>query len=229
MSHNVVRDMRHILTAAALALAASSALANHEVEHAFKQGIPADGIHRVVIDIPAGDVTVRNGSRNSLVISGKAKREYDGTDRKEKNQKIVDDVSASIYVSNEEAVVRRRFGPNAQGWSADHLTDFHVTIEVPPGTSLDFQTKYGDVTLDGSFGDVSIDLRAGDVNVRTPRAGVRELSASCRVGDVTTNLGHEIIERSGLFPGTTRWEKDSGTSRLKLHVTAGDINVKLTQ
>ena len=93
--------MRHILAAAALVLAASSALANHEVEHAFQQGIPADGIRRVVIDIPAGDVT--------------------------------------------------------------------------------------------------------------------------------TNLGHEIIERSGLFPGTTRWEKDSGTSRLKLHVTAGDIDVKLTQ
>ena len=228
MSHDVVRDMRYLLIAA-LALAALPALANHEVEHAFRQGIPADGIRRVVIDIPAGDITVRNGSRESLVITGKAKREYDGTDCKETNQKIVDDVTAGFYVSNEEAVVRRRFGPNAQGWRAEHFTDFHVTIEVPPGTSVDFQTKYGDVTVDGSFGDVSIDLRAGDVNVRTPRAGVRELSASCRVGDVTTNLGHEIVERSGLFPGTTRWEKNSGTSRLNLHVTAGDIDVKLTQ
>jgi len=85
------------------------------------------------------------------------------------------------------------------------------------------------VNIDGVFGDVMVDLRAGDLNVRTPRANVRELSASCRVGDVTTNLGHEIISRSGLFPGTTRWEKDSGNSRLNLHVTAGDIDVKLTQ
>ena len=221
--------MRNLALAAALLLASTSAYANHEVEHTFQQGISAAGIRRVVIDIPAGDVTVRNGARDSLVITGKAKREYDGTDGKEKNQKIVDDVSAGFFVCNEEAVVRRRFGPNAQGWRAEHFTDFHVTIEVPPGTSLELQTKYGDVSLDGSFGDVVVDLRAGDVNVRTPRKIVRQLSASCRVGDVTTNLGHEIIERSGLFAGTTRWEKSDGTSRLNLHVTAGDIDVKLTQ
>jgi len=221
--------MRHLAFAAALVLTASPLLANHEVEHAFRQSISAAGIRRVVIEIPAGEVTVRNGSHDTLVVHGKAKREYDGTDRREKNQTIVDDASAAFFVSNEEAVVRRRFGPNAQGWRADHFTDFHVTIEVPAGTSLVFGTKFGDVNIDGTFGDVTVDMRAGDLNVRTPRANVRELSASCRVGDVTTNLGHEIVERSGLFPGTTRWEKDSGSSRLKLHVTAGDIDVRLTQ
>jgi hypothetical protein len=221
--------MRTTFIAAALLLAASTALANHEVEHTFQQGIPATGIRRVVIDIPAGDLTVRNGARESLVIIGKVKREYDGYDRKEKNQKIVDDVTAGFYVNNEEAVVRRHFGPNAQGWRAEHFTDFHLTIEVPPGTSLVFETKYGDVNIDGTFGDVIVDLRAGDLNVSTPRANVRQLTASCRVGDVTTNLGHEIIERSGIFPGATRWEKADGNSRLNLHVTAGDIDVKLTR
>jgi hypothetical protein len=221
--------MRHPFIATALLLAATSALANHEVEHSFQQGIPAAGIRRVVIDIPAGEVTVRNGSRDSLTIIGKAKREYDGTDRQEKNQKIVDDVSAAFVVTNEEAVVQRRFGPNARGWRAEHFTDFHVTIEVPPGTSLEFATKYGEVEIDGIFGDVTVDMRAGDLRLVTPRANVRELSASCRVGDVTTNLGNQLVERSGLFPGTTHWEKSDGNSRLKLHVTAGDINVKLTQ
>ncbi len=225
----VFTGMRNTVFVAALLLTASPALANHEVKHTFQQGIPAAGIHRVVIDIPAGDVTVRNGAREFLVVKGHASREYDGHDRQEKNQKIVDDVSAGFYVNNEEAVVRRRFGPNAQGWRAEKFTDFKIVVEVPPGTSLEFGTKYGDVSIEGTFGDVVVDMRAGDLNVRTPRAGVRELTASCRVGDVTTNLGHEIIERSGLFPGTTRWEKGDGTSRLKLHVTAGDIDVKLTQ
>jgi hypothetical protein len=221
--------MRHTILTAALLLVAAPALANHEVRHPFQNAIPADGIHRLVIDIPAGDVTVRNGASGTLVVKGHASREYDGTDPKTKNQKIVDDVSAEFYVSHEEAVVRRRFGPNARGWRADHFTDLHVTIEVPPGTSLEFATKYGDVNIDGVFGDVMVDMRAGDLTVRTPRANVRELAASCRVGDVTTNLGHEIISRSGLFPGTTRWEKNDGNSRLNLHVTAGDIDVKLTQ
>jgi len=226
---NVFGDMRHTLFAAALLVAAVPALANHEVKHEFQQGISAAGIRRVVVDIPAGDVAIRNGASGQLVIRGHASREYDGTDRQEKNQKIVDDVSAGFTVNNEEAIVRRRFGPNAQGWRAEKFTGFHVIIEVPPGVSLDLGTKYGDVNIDGTFGDVIVDMRAGDLNVRTPRANVRELSASCRVGDVTTNLGHEIIERSGVFPGTTRWEKADGSSRLKLHVTAGDIDVKLTQ
>ena len=227
--HNVKADMRNVLFATAFLLVASPALANHDVRHAFQQSIPADGIHRVTIEIPAGDVSVRNGASNSLVVKGYAKREYDGTDPKDTNQKVVDDISADFYVNHEEAVVRRRFGPNARGWRAAHFTDFHITVEVPAGTSVEFATKYGDVDIDGVFGDVLVDLRAGDVTVRTPRANVRELTASCRVGDVTTNLGHEIISRSGLFPGTTRWEKNDGTSRLNLHVTAGDIEVKLTQ
>ena len=226
---NVIRDMRNTIFATALLLFATTALANHEVRHNFQQSIPADGIHRVVIEIPAGDITVRNSAGNTLAVHGHATREFDGTNPQARNQKIVDDVSAEFFVSHEEAVVRRRFGPNAQGWRASHFTDFHVTIEVPKGTSVEFATKYGDVEIDGVFGDVTVDMRAGDLNVRTPRANVRELSASCRVGDVTTNLGHEIISRSGLFPGTTRWEKSDGSSRLNLHVTAGDIDVKLTQ
>lgn len=225
----VFRHMRRTLLAAALVLAAWPALANHEVKHEFQQAIPATGIRRLVVDIPAGEVVVRNGASNQLVLRGHAKREFDGTNPMEKNQKIVDDASAGFYVNNEEAIVRRRFGPNAQGWRAEKFTDFKVIIEVPAGTSLDLGTKYGDVTIDGTFGDVIVDMRAGDLDVRTPRANVRELSASCRVGDVTTNLGHEIISRSGLFPGTTRWEKADGNSRLKLHVTAGDIDVRLTR
>jgi len=221
--------MRNTILISAFLLAASPALANHEVRHQFQQGVSSAGIHRVVIEIPAGDVTVRNGEAGLVVVKGYAKREYDGTDPKEKNQKLVDDVSAEIFTNHEEAVVRRRFGPNARGWRASHLTDFHITIEVPPGTSLELGTKYGDVDIDGVFGDVFVDMRAGDLSVRTPRANVRELSASCRIGDVTTNLGHEIISRSGLFPGMTRWEKSDGTSRLNLHVTFGDVEVKLTR
>src|SRR5947209_6543766 len=99
--------MRQTLLAIAFILITAPALANHEVTHTFQQRLPAEGVHRLVIEIPAGDVTVRNGESHFLVIKGEAKREYDGTDRMEKNQKIADDVSAEFTINHEEAIVRR--------------------------------------------------------------------------------------------------------------------------
>ena len=221
--------MRKTIAAAALLFAATSAFADRHVVHKFDSTAPAAGVRRVVIEIPAGEVTIRNGSAKELRIFGHVEREYDGWRRAEENQKIVDDISAEIRVSNEEAVVRRRFGPNAHGWRGSHSNEFHITIEVPAGVSLDFETSYGEVNIDGAFGDVMIDLRAGEINLRTPRANVRELNASCRVGEVRTNLGHEIIEREGIFPRTTHWSKETGSSRLDVHVTAGEVNITLTQ
>src|SRR5438067_1777182 len=193
--------MRKTIAAAALLFAATSAFADRHVVHKFDSTAPAAGVRRVVIEIPAGEVTIRNGSAKELRIFGHVEREYDGWRRAEENQKIVDDISAEIRVSNEEAVVRRRFGPNAHGWRGSHSNEFHITIE----------------------------LRAGEINLRTPRANVRELNASCRVGEVRTNLGHEIIEREGIFPRTTHWSKETGSSRLDVHVTAGEVNITLTQ
>jgi hypothetical protein len=221
--------MRTPLLAAALLLAATSAFADREVEHKFASAAPAGGVHRVVVDIPAGEVTVRNGPANEVRVHGRVTREYDGWQRQAKNQRMVDDISAEVIVNREEAVVRRRYGANARGFRAEHFTEFDIVVEVPIGVTIELQTHYGEVKIDGSFGDILVDMRAGDLDVRTPRANVRELSASCRVGEVTTNLGHEIIESAGLFPRSTRWSKETGSSRLNLHVTAGDIDVKLTE
>src|SRR4051794_40692432 len=141
--------MGKTIAAAALLLAATSAYANREVTHKFESSVPAAGIRRVVIEIPAGEVTVRNGGANAVRVSGRIDRDYDGWRRADENQKIVDDISAEVHVSNEEAVVRRRFGPNAHGWRGTHSNEFHVTVEVPAGVSLEFETSYGEVNIEG--------------------------------------------------------------------------------
>jgi hypothetical protein len=215
--------------AASLLLVGLPALANHEVTHRFESSVPAAAVRRIIVDIPAGEVTIRNGSSDTIRVTGSSKREYDGWQRQESNQKIVDDVSADIYVNREEAVIRRRFGANAQGWRAEHFTTFAMSIEVPAGTTVDLQTTYGEVSLDGTFGDVSVDLRAGEIHLTTPRAAVRELNASCRVGEVHTNLGSETIDREGIFPGRTHFENASGHSRINVHTTAGEVHVTLTR
>jgi hypothetical protein len=223
--------MKNAAIAIAATMFAASAFAGGHVSHAFSTSAPLGSARRVVVDIEAGDIIVRNSATSTINVTGRVKRESD-EDEREENQRIVDDSAAEVYVGRDEAIVRRKFGRNAQGWRAQtHNAEWTVTIEVPTGVSIELGTRYGDIDISGTFGNIDVDLRAGDIDVNTPRANVRELIASCRVGEVRTHLGDEIIEREGFLPGKTRWvnEKATGTSVVRVHATAGEINVVLTK
>jgi hypothetical protein len=216
--------------AAALAFVAAGAAADEEVTHTFSSSVPRAGIRRVIIDIPAGEVRVRNGASNAVSIRGEVSRNYDGRRRRAKEQRIADDVSAEIYVHGDEAVIRRRFGPSAKGWNArSHHSGFDLRVEVPVGVDVILETKFGEIDIDGKFGHVECDLRAGEIHVRTPRANVRDLRASVRVGEVHTNTGEESFEKEGLFPGSLRWANASGKSDVHVHTTFGEVHVTLTR
>ena len=219
-----------IAAALALTFVATAALADDEVTHTFSSSVPRGAIRRVVVDIPAGEVKIRNGAAGSITLSGEVRREYDGWRRRAKEQRVADDISAEIYVHGDEAVVRRRFGTKAQSWSARSFhSGFEVHLQVPAGIDVILETKYGEVDLDGSFGNVECDLRAGEVHVRTPRANVRDLSASVRIGEVHANLGDQSVEKEGLFPGSMTWVNADGKSDLHVHATFGEVHVTLTR
>jgi hypothetical protein len=219
-----------LAVAAALALAALSAAADEEVTHSFSSSVARGAVRRVVIAIPAGEVKLRNGAANRIAISGEVRRSYDGWRRREKEQRIADDVSAEIDVRGDEAVVRRHFGSNARSWSARSFhSGVEVKVEVPAGVDVIFETRYGEIDVDGTFGNVEADLTAGEIHVRTPRANVRDLSASVRIGEVHANLGDQSIEKEGLFPGSMTWVNAAGRADLHVHTTFGEVHVTLTQ
>lgn len=134
-----------------------------------------------------------------------------------------------IDVNRDEAVIRPKFGPNAQSWSARHHTEFRATIDVPVGLDVDIETRYGELQLDGSFGDIDIDMGAGEIRLRTPRANVRELNASVRIGEVHANLGDYSEVHEGIFPGSTHFINAGGRSRINVHTTVGELHVTLTR
>ena len=220
-----------LAVAAALALAAFSAAADEEVTHSFASSVPRGHIRRLVIDIPAGEVKLRNGAGNTIALRGEIRRSYDGWRRRPKEQRIADDISAEIYVNGDEAIVRRRYGLNASSWSARSLhSGFDVRIEVPPGVDVTIETRYGEVDIQGTFGNVQCDLRAGEIRVRTPRANVRDLSAWVRVGEAHANLGDHSIQKEGLFAGGIEWSNSSGgKSDMRVHTTFGEVRVTLTE
>lgn len=211
----------------ALLLAASPTLADGKVRHAFESSVPAAAVRRIVVDIPMGDLVIRSSASKAISISGYVSREPDGARSRAKEQAIVNDTTVEIYINRDEAVVRRRFGAAAQGFRGENFSAYSLNLTVPVGVSLDFETSVGEIDLEGTFGDVDIDLRAGEIRLRTPRSAVRDLTASCRVGEVRTNIGDEIIEREGVFPGKTRFRNPSGKSIINVHTTVGEVNVDL--
>ncbi|HUP44361.1 MAG TPA: hypothetical protein VM779_02505 [Thermoanaerobaculia bacterium] len=210
-----------------LSLVALSASAEERVSSPFRSEAAGNAIRRVIVDIPTGAIEIRNGSPDRLVAAGRVSRDPDGPRSRDKEQRIVNDTSVEIVLRNDEAIVQRRYGLNAQGWRAQSFTSYEVRLELPPGVSVDVKTRAGEVSIEGRFGDIDVDLRAGEVNVRLPRKDVRELRASCRIGEVRTNIGSEIVEREGLFPGRTRYINPEGRSFVNVHTTVGEVRVTL--
>lgn len=200
-----------------------------KVRHSFQSAVPRGAVKRVIVDVPTGDIEVRNGASDRLSVSGYVARDPDGERSRAKEQRIVDDTSVEIDVKGDEAVVKRHFGAEASSWRSSMFSDYKVTLEVPAGTSVDLQTRFGDVNIEGSFGDVDVDLRAGDIDLRMPKKDVRELNASARVGTVRTKVGDDIIEREGVFPGDTKFRNENGHAIVNVHATAGDVRVTLTK
>lgn len=220
--------MQRSLFLTASLLLASAALAG-DAEHSFQATAARGKVERVLIDIPFGSFTVRNGSADRIALSGIASRDYDSAKEAKWAQEVVDDTSVEIYVNGAEAVIRRKFGKKADSFRARKFTGLDLRLELPPGVDVEFETSAGEVDLAGHYGNIDIDLRAGEVDIRIPKAGVRELRASCRVGEVRAHLGKEIITREGIFPGSTKYFNAAGKNQVSVHVTAGEVDITLTQ
>lgn len=221
--------MRHALLLSAALLASVTAAADQDVEHKFQSVVSSGQVRRVLIDIPTGSFTIRNGAATHIGISGVASRDYDGARERAWAQKVVNDTSVEVYVNGAEAIVRRKFGRNADSWRAQKFTGIDLRLDLPAGVDVEFETTAGEVDVAGDFGDVTVDLRAGEVDVRVPRGKVRELNASCRIGEVRTNLGTEIVSKEGIFPGRTHYFNAKGKTHVNVHVTAGEVDITLMQ
>ena len=220
--------MKTSLALGATLFLASPLLAD-DVEHSFRTAVARGQVQRVVVDIPFGSFKVVNGAANQLAAAGVASRDYDGQRERIWAQSVVDDTTVEIYVSGAEAIVRRKFGKNADSWRARKFTGIDLRLDLPPGVDVEFETSAGEIEVTGVFGNLDIDLRAGEIDVRVPRSSVRELNASCRIGEVHTNLGTEVVSREGILPGRTRFVNAAGKSRINVHTTVGEVDVTLVQ
>ncbi len=204
-----------ILTALAAAALAASAFA---ADRSFQASVPRAGVERIVIAIRAGDLKVRNGAADRISIHGHVHRDND-------DRRSLDRLIPEITVNGTTATVQPIASPAR--WRQRWNTGYDLVLEVPPGSSLQFETTAGDISLDGSFGDVDVDIWAGDITMKSPRDAVKELSASVRGGEGHSNFPDRSVDREGVVPGTTWYSNAAGRGKVYLHAMAGDVHVDL--
>jgi len=210
--------MRHAVVLISLLAATAGADVSHPVSASVARG----SAKRVIVQIPAGELVVRNGAADRIQVTGEVRRDDDDAEA----ARMVRETNVEIVMDGSDAIIRKT-GPSGWGWHTN--TSYHLTIELPKGTSLSFEMKYGELKIEGEFGNIDTDLRAGEIHLRTPRASVRELNASVRVGEVHTDFGENREDHEGVLPGTTHFINANGRSRINLHTTVGELHVTLTR
>jgi hypothetical protein len=223
--------MKNILRVLAVtAIMAVPLSAVEPASHDFRTSVPASGVLRLEVDMPASDLVIQNGPAETIEVFGRVTRAYRFHKEKARAQQIVDASSVRVDLKGSRAILRRQFGPGAKGRSAQGgNTQFRVTVRVPAGTHVEVHQKAGDVKVAGSFGDIDVKMRAGDVSISTPKRNVRELLATTSVGEVNTNLGDRMVSKQGVFPGRTHYLNEGGRSMVSVDLMAGEVDIVLTQ
>lgn len=201
---------------------AQGAVATNEVT----RSVPANQILRIVVDVPAANVKIRNSEEQELRVVGRYSKAYRGN-KSAGAQKVVDAAGLRIETAGPRAIITRDLRGAAGGFLARRGLDLELEIFAPKHVNVQVKQRSGDVKIDGSFRDVDVKLAAGDVSVRTPKRNVRELVASSRVGEVNANVGERTVTRQGLMPGSTYFLNDGGSSLVRLAVSVGRVDVEL--
>jgi len=215
----------------ALSLAPALLAQSAEVKHDFSSAVPANGIERVIVEMPSAGITVRTAAATSeIALSGHARRGFRNEKQRKDAQLMVDDSSVEIVVDGTTATVRRKYGPKAQSRTAKGShTAFEFSLTLPESIGLRIRMKDGEIDAAGALGHVDIGLRAGDVKVVMPKASVKELIARARIGDLNLNLGDRIIEKEGVLAGKVNYLNEGGSHVLSVLVTSGDVTIELTR
>ncbi|HXI12331.1 MAG TPA: hypothetical protein VNM92_06765 [Thermoanaerobaculia bacterium] len=212
-----------------LLIFATSALADEKTaRHPFQETVSSAGVERVIIEIPASELVISNGSAREVRLVGTAERDYDGSRDLERAQRIVDASAVRMRMDGTSLVLSRVLGRGAGKRSWTELTMFKLHLSVPEGMSIELEQRFGEVEMKGLFGDVKVDMKAGEVRIETPRRAIRELSVRAHIGEVSTNLGEKVIRKEGIFAGTTDYFNQNGRSSLVVNLAVGEIDIILT-
>lgn len=206
------------LTLAAALLCSLPASADEAVRHLEKK-LPADGIQRVDLDIPVGEVIVEGWDQQQVQVNVKLECDRDTAKCRELAQKV-----RVLYSQDDEWLrVEIKDWPkmNNKGLEA------HVRLQIPRELGLNADLGVGELSIKGIEGDLTVDVGVGELGITMPAAAVASVSADTGVGEANLTAHGRHYESSGFIAKEIRWDKGTGSSRVKVDVGVGEIHIKL--
>jgi hypothetical protein len=204
----------------------------YEREWNLDSRYPTSGLHGVVIEASAGDITVRTTNSPDVVVQRKVSAAW-------ARPKPSGEVSGGVV----------RLADDCPSWVFGHCQVSYV-ISVPADFTVDAHSGAGDIEVVGVSGQMKVDSGAGDVSVRdfdgtevaaessagdvevTCDAQPDRLRAVSSAGDVTVGLpdgsGPYDVETSTDAGDTTSHvrEDPAARSRVTAVSSAGDVTVR---
>jgi hypothetical protein len=216
----------------ALALAATLAtplVAQSGATRQIDKSIDGRDIARVIIEIPIADIAIRSSNSQQVMLNGVVSREFNSLRQKSESQRIVDQTDVELLVRGRSLIIQPKLGPDARSRLARrNTTKMKLEITLPAHLDVQVQHSNGSLRLDGAFNNVEIASKKGAVHILMPKTSVREMIASTRLGEVTTNVGNRVVTREGFLPGSTHYLNEAGRGLLKVSMNIGDVNIELT-
>lgn len=158
---------------------------------------------RLDLDIRSGEVTVQGTDQNQVKVRFEPKSTDD-----------LKNVTVDFKATGIQGKLKVSGGPR---------NDFHIRIEIPKNSDLRLRVAAGDVNVQDLIGDKDVEMWAGDLTMRVgDAADYGKVDASVRAGDL--DMGPFGVSKSGLFRSYE--STGSGTHRLHVHVTAGDVELR---
>jgi DUF4097 and DUF4098 domain-containing protein YvlB len=198
--------MKHLLLAAALALAALPALAS---EATFERTLSVSGRVELSVSTGSGNIHITRGAGNQVRIWGKVKSGWGGGDER------VRQIAAHPPIEQTGNIIR--IGGHHENL---HNISIDYEIQAPENSFLEAASGSGDITDDGVGENAKISTGSGNIHATGLHGGFKVDTGSGNIyadqagqGDVNAQTGSGNVELRNLHGGV---HAGTGSGNLKV-------------
>jgi hypothetical protein len=191
-----------------------------EVVRRFTKQLPAEGVERVVVDVPVGEVVIEGGNDQQVHLEVRLECDDRGGACEDLAQRV------KVVYSREEGNLTLRL----KEWpkSRNKGLEAHVHVQMPRDLPLKAHLGVGELTIADLESSVEADLGVGELNITMQAAAVGSVNADTGIGEASLVAGGRHYESAGLIAREIRWTKGSGKARIEADCGVGEIDIRLT-